>query len=55
MDIKNLPVVKYRVDEDEIEDIREYAKVKRQRKDANLARVALFYYMRKNPLVRKKK
>ena len=50
MVMKNNPTVKFTVDEDEIKEIREYAKVKGHRTAANLARVALFYYMNKNKL-----
>ena len=44
------PTVKFRVDPEEIKDIREYAKAKGFRTAGNLARVALFYYMNKNKL-----
>jgi hypothetical protein len=38
------------VDEDQKKEVQEYAKQKGFDTPANLARVALFYYMRKNPL-----
>ena len=44
------PAVKFRVDPEEIKDIREYAKAKGFRTAGNLARVATFYYMNKNKL-----
>ena len=44
------PSVKFRVDPEEIKDIREYAKAKGFRTAGNLARVATFYYMNKNKL-----
>ncbi len=44
------PTVKFRVDPEEIKDIREYAKAKGFRTAGNLARVATFYYMNKNKL-----
>ena len=44
------PAIKFRVDEDQKKDIIEYAKRKGFDTPAGLARVALFYYMRKNPL-----
>ena len=47
------PSIKFRVDNDQKTDIKEYAKVKGFDTPANLARVALFYYMRKNPLTKR--
>ena len=44
----NTPTVKFRVDPEEIKNIREYAKAKGFRTAGNLARVATFYYMNKN-------
>lgn len=54
MDIKNRPTIKFTVDEDKKKDIKEYAMEKGFDTAANLARVALFYYMRKNPLSKRK-
>ena len=41
------PSIKFRVDEDQKTAIKKYAKTKGFDTPANLARVALFYYMRK--------
>ena len=44
------PSIKFRVDIDQKKEIQTYAKAKGFDTPAGLARVALFYYMRKNPL-----
>jgi hypothetical protein len=44
------PTIEFSVDEEQKKDIDNYARVKGFDKASNLARVALFHYMRKNPL-----
>ena len=44
------PAVKFRIDIDQYEEMKEYARVKGHRTVANLARVATIYYMNKNKL-----
>lgn len=44
----NKPTIKYSVDEDDYDEIGEYAKAKGFLTRANLSRVATFYYMNKN-------
>ncbi len=48
------PKVEFSVNPDQKIEIDNYAKIKGFDKASNLARVATFYYMRKNPLVRRK-
>jgi hypothetical protein len=46
------PTISFSIDPDQKTEIEEYAKQKGYDKSGNLARVALFYYIRKNPLQR---
>lgn len=47
------PIIRFSVDPEDKENIERYAKIKGFDKSSSLARMALFAYMRKNPLSEK--
>ncbi len=54
MNNKPRPLISFSVDEEQKQSIKEYAKLKGFHTPANLARMALFSYMTRNPIKNKK-